>query len=148
MITRHLILGLAGVAALALPYAASAQQDYRQPDYGAQPGDGQPGYGQPPGGDYDRGYDRDREGDRRFPGFPEFREREEYIRRLIWGSVREDMISPDDGRELMEQLRRIQRHEQRAFQEHGWRLSDDDRQRIRFELEQLDHQIDQMRREP
>jgi hypothetical protein len=145
MSTKHFILGLASVAALAIPYAASAQPDYRQPDYG-----GQPNYGQPQG-DYDRGYDRGedhgRDWDRRFPGYPEFRDREGRLRELIWRSVREDMIAPDDARELMEQLRRIQWHEQHAFQEHGWNLPDDDRQRIHFELEQLDHQIDQMRQE-
>jgi hypothetical protein len=142
MRTRHFILGLASVAALAIPYAASAQPDYRQPGYG-----GQPGYGQPHG-DYDRGWDGDREWGQRFQGYPEFREREEHIERLIWRSVREDMITPDDARELMEQMHRIQWHEQHLFQKFGWRLPDEARGRIHFELEQLDHQIDQMRQEP
>lgn len=138
MIAKRLILGFAGVAALALPYAASAQQYYGQPYYS------QPSYGQPQGDYHDRGWGWRRS----FPGYPEFRGEEEHIRREIWESVREDMIEPDDARELMQQLKQIQWHEQREFQVHGWNLPDDDRQRIRFELDQLDRQVDQIREEP
>lgn len=146
MIARKFILGFAGVVALAIPYAASAQQYYAQPYYGGQPNyGGQPYYGQPRGDYYDRG--RGWGWGQRFPGYPEFRGPEAHIRREIQEAVREDMIAPDDARELMEQLRRIQWGEQREFQAHGWNLPDDDRQRIRDELDQLDRQVDQIRQE-
>ena len=134
MNAKTLILGLAGAAALAFPYAASAQQYCAQPYYGQ------------PQGDYSRV--RGEGWGRRFPGYPEFRGEEAHIRREIWESVREDMIAPDDGRDLMQQLRQVQWREQRDFQFHGWSLPDDDRQRIRFELDQLDRQVDQIRQEP
>lgn len=162
MRTRRFILGLGAAAALAIPYAASAQQ-YGQPyGQGQQYPQGQPypeGQ-QRPQGEYPQGqpYYGQRQGDydsnrgqawgRRFPGYPEFRGEEQHIRREIWESQREDMIEPDDARDLMQQLRQIQWHEQREFQVHGWNLPDDDRQRIRFELDQLDHQVDQIRQEP
>jgi hypothetical protein len=168
MTARHFILALAGVAAFAIPYAASAQPDQRLPDDGGQPNYAQPqadyggapnyapppqgGYGggpnysQPPAG-YDSGERPGSDWGRRFPGYPEFREREAHIRDRIWRSVREDMIAPEDAHGLMEQLHHIQWEEQREFQDLGWNLPDSMRQRIHFELEQLDHQIDQMRQE-
>lgn len=140
MIAKKFILGIVGVAALAVPFAASAQQYYGQPNYG-----GQPYYGQPQGDYYGHG------GwgwGRRFPGYPEFRGQEEHIRREIREAVRDDMIAPDDARDLFGQLRQVQWHEQREFQVHGWNLPDDDRQRLRFELGQLDRTVDQIRQEP
>ena len=66
----------------------------------------------------------------RFQGYPEFRGIENHIRQKTWQSVREEMIEPDDGRDLINQLQQIRYQEQRDFQVHGWRLPDDDRERI------------------
>jgi hypothetical protein len=141
MIAKKFILGIAGVAALAVPFAASAQQYYGQPSYG-----GQPYYGQPQGDYYNRGWGWG--WGHRFPGYPEFRGPEEHIRREIREAVRDDMIAPDDARDLFGQLRQIQWHEQRVFERFGWNAPDEARGRIRFELGQLDRQVDQIRQEP
>lgn len=142
MNTKKMVLCLVGAAALALPAAASAQpygQPYEQ-QYGRgydQPSD-QPGY-YGGGGDY--------EGRRRFSGYPEFRGFEQHISQEIQQSVRDDMIAPDDARDLMGQLRQIRYQEMREFRVHGWRLPDDDRQRIRAQLARLDHLVDETRDE-
>jgi hypothetical protein len=57
------------------------------------------------------------------------------------------MIEPDDARDLMNQLQQIHYQEQREFQVHGWRLPDDDRERIHDRLDRLDHLVDQIRDE-
>ena len=140
--TKKFTLIALGAASLMLPAVASAQS-YEQPDYGRPYGGYDQSYGGPRG-DYDRGY-----GGRygRFQGYPEFRGIESHIRQEIWQSVREDMIEPDDARDLMNQLQQIRYQEQREFQVHGWRLPDDDRARIHDRLDRLDHLVDQVRDE-
>jgi hypothetical protein len=141
MTPKKMTLLAIAAASLGLPAVAAAQQ-YGQPDYGRRYG----GYDQPyggPRGDYDRAYGR-RYG---FQGYPEFRDIEDHIRQEIRESVRDDMIEPDDARDLMSQLQQIRYQEQREFQVHGWRLPDDDRERIGDRLQQLDHLVDETRDE-
>lgn len=85
---------------------------------------------------------------RDWPGYPEFRRQETHIRDLIRESVREDLIAPDDARELMVELHEIRAQEYREFQAHGWRLPYDDGVRIHERLARLDHEVDQIRDEP
>ncbi len=133
-VKRKLLLFL-GAAALAVPAAASAQQYYRQPQYG------QPSYGQPRG-DWYRGRRV------RFGSYPEFRPLEAHIRSEIQDGIRDDLLMADDARDLMGQLRQIQSEEYREYRVHGWNLPEDDRARIRSELDQLDQTVDQTRNEP
>ena len=143
MTPKKMMLFAIGAASLALP-AIAAAQPYDQPSYGRPYGGyEQPGYGGPRG-DYDRSYGRWYGG---FQGYPEFRGIESHIRQEIRQSVREEMIEPDDARDLMNQLQQIRYQEQREFQVHGWRLPDDDRQRIHERLDRLDHLVDQIRDE-
>ena len=136
---KKTLLLVLGAAALTLPAAASAQQYYNsQPGYSG-PQYGQSYYGQPHG-DYQR-----RSGRYRFAGYPEFRGIEAHIRQEIWESVREDMIEPEDARDLTSQLRDIQIEEAHEFGVHGWNLPDDDRARIDDQLTQLDQLVDQTR---
>ena len=129
---KKALLAAAGAATLTIPSAAAAQGYYGQ-EYGR----GDPA----PRGDYD--------GARRgFPGYPEFRGIEEHIRREIEEGVREDLIEPDDARDLLGQLRDIRRQEAREFSVHRWNLPADDRYRIRTRLEELDRTVDQIRAEP
>lgn len=93
----------------------------------------------------DRGYDEEW---RNWPGYPEFRGQEAHIRNQIREDVREDMIAPDDARDLMDQLRDVHRWEYREFQNHGWQLPYDDGARIHDRLARLDHQVDEIRDEP
>lgn len=131
------VLAAIGVATLVVPSVALAQPDY--------------GYGRPYQAQYygqSRGdYDGARWG-RRFGGYPEFRGVEEHIRREIREGVREDLIEPDDARDLFSQLRDIQGQEAREFRVHGWNLPDDDRYRLQSRLQQLDALVDQVRDEP
>jgi hypothetical protein len=123
-----------GAAALAVPAAASAQEYYDR------------GYDRDqPRGDYDQG-----EGGGWFGSgvYPEFKRIEAHIRGEIRQALREDMIEPDDARDLIGQLRQIQWQERREFRVHGWNLPEDDRERLRDQLGQLDHQVDQIRNEP
>jgi hypothetical protein len=154
MTPTKIILLAAGAAILALPGAASAQQQYGQPQY-AQPQYAQPQYGQPeyrqpsyeaqrnygqPAGDY--GVRRGR-----FSGYPQFREIEAHIRSEIVQALRDDMIEQDGAGELMGQLRDIRAQETREYRAHGWNLPSDDDQRIRAQLGELDRQVDEMRDE-
>ena len=109
-----------GVAALSLPIAAAAQSW---------------------GGDYDRdhGYAQ------RFQGYPEFRGQKDHIRREIWQGVREGWLDEEQARDANAQLWRVQNHEFREFQEHGWRLPWEDRQEIRGDLGRIDAGLDRMR---
>jgi hypothetical protein len=139
---RQALLVAIGAASLALPAAASAQA-YWAPNYAgryyAQPGYGG-GYYQPRGDHYGS-Y-------RRPPGYPEFGGIEEHIRREIREGLREDLIEPEDARDLFGQLRDIQLQEAREFRVHGWRLPDDDRYQLRARLNELDRLVDQVRAEP
>jgi hypothetical protein len=136
MKTRNLMLAAVGLVALGAPALAAAQP------YGGYWGGGfGGGYG-----DYGRGYGYQQQ--RAFPGYPEFRGEEAHIRREIIEAVREDMIERDDAADLFGELRRIQGREGREFGVHGWDLPDDDRRAIRAELDQLDHNIDEIRDEP
>lgn len=120
-----------GAAALLLPVVAAAQ----------------PPYGQP----YSDGYRPQTYGyaQRRWDGgvYPEFREMEARIRRLIDDGVREDLIERDDARDLVAQLRRIQDDERREFAVHGWNLPEDDRERLYDRLARLDQLVDEIREE-
>lgn len=154
MTPKKIMLLAAGAAAFVFPAAASAQQnygqpEYRQPQYEAQRNYGQPEYRQQyqgqqtysqPNGDYGA-----RRG--RFTGYPQFRGIEAHIRGEIAEAVRDDMIEREDGRDLMGQLRDIQMQEAREFRSHGWNLPGDDQQRIRARLAELDHRVDQIRNE-
>lgn len=95
--------------------------------------------------DWDRGWDDEWRG---WPGYPAFRGQEEHIREAIHDAVREDMIAPDDARDLMAQLHDIRRWEYREFQAHGWELPYDDGARIRDRLARLDHMVDEIRDQP
>ena len=97
------------------------------------------------GGYNDGGYD---DAWRSWPGYPEFRGQEAHIRDEIRAAVREDLIAPDDARDLMAQLHDIHHWEYREFQAHGWRLPYDDGARIHDRLARLDHQVDEIRDEP
>ncbi|MEO8812894.1 MAG: hypothetical protein ABI376_08300 [Caulobacteraceae bacterium] len=45
------------------------------------------------------------------------------------------MIASDDAKDLMGQLRHIQTQEMRQFRVHDWNLPEDDRTRIRSQLD-------------
>lgn len=135
MLTKAALAAL-GAATLIIPAAASAQAYY-----GGYGGPYNPYYGQPRG-DYSERWRG------RFPGYPEFRGIEAHIRREIQDGLRQDLIEPDDARDLFGQLRRIQAQEAREFSVHGWDLPEDDRYRLRSELQQLDARVDEIRNEP
>lgn len=142
MFTKAALAALAA-ATLAVPAAASAQTYYAH--VGRTWGGAQPYYAQyygAPRGDYDRGWRG------RFSGYPEFRGIEDHIRSEIQEGVRDDLIERDDARDLFGQLRDIRAQEAREFRVHGWNLPQDDRYRIRARLQQLDHQVDEIREEP
>lgn len=105
-------------------------------------------HAQPYGG-YGRDYRPQAYGDYRRPvrGYPEFQNREFRIQRLIQDGVRDDLIERDDARDLLGQLREIQRDERREFAVHGWNLPEDDRERISDRLSRLDRLVDQIRDE-
>lgn len=136
---RKAALAAIGVAGLALPSITAAQ-----PYYGSAYGQSYQVqyYGQPRGDYYGNGWGR------RFGGYPEFRGIEAHIRNEIQEGVREDLIEPDDARDLFSQLRNIQGQEAREFRVHGWNLPDDDRYRLQSRLQQLDALVDQVRAEP
>ena len=158
MTLKKLSLAAIGVAVLALPAMASAQQSYGQRDdqqgYN-RPTDDRQNYDRP---NYDQnGYDRhddhgrgdDYRGRRDYGrgSYPQFRGMEQHIRSAIERAVRADMIQRDDAPDLMNQLRQIQYQEQREMSRHGYNLPRDDEQRIREQLAQLDRQVDEMRQE-
>jgi hypothetical protein len=93
----------------------------------------------------DRGHDEEW---REWPGYPEFRGQEAHIRDEIRRDVREDMIAPDDARDLMGELRDIRAEEYREYQEHGWELPYDGGARLHARLARLDREVDQIRDEP
>ena len=128
---KKAFLALAGAATLLVPAVAAAQGYYGQ-GYGR---------GHERGGDYYGGR-------RGFPGYPEFRGIEAHIRGEIRDGLREDLIEPDDARDLFAQLSGIRQQEAREFRVHGWNLPGDDRYRIRARLDQLDHLVDRIRAEP
>lgn len=136
MTLRTKLMAALTTATLALPAMAAAQPYYGQPFDRGYPSDYER-----PRGDFSRG---------RQPGFgvyPEFRDVELHIRREIQDGVREDLIEPDDARDLMAQLRDIQGQEMGEFRVHGWSLPQDDRARIRSNLDRLDQLVDQIRDE-
>jgi hypothetical protein len=77
--------------------------------------------------------------------YPQFRGREDHIRREIFQAARDEDISWDDARALMGRLRQIQAEERSEFSYHGWDLPDDDQDRIRDQLDRLDQRVDWMR---
>ena len=130
---------LAAMAVASLPGAAWAQQNYGQPEYRQPQYEGQRDY-EHPAGDYGARHGR-------FPGYPQFRDLEAHIRGEIAQAVRDDMIEREGASELMGELRDIQAQEAREFRVHRWNLPNDDDQRIRDRLDELDRQVDQMRDE-
>jgi hypothetical protein len=134
---KKIIIFAISAASFVLPAIASAQQYERPYDRSYQ----QPSYAQPPG-DYGRGSGR-----YGFAGYPQFRGIEAHIRQEIQENVRNDMIAPDDARDLMGQLRQIQMQEAREFRVHHWNLPNDDSERIREQLGRLDQLVDQIRDE-
>jgi hypothetical protein len=139
MSPKTIILSAACAAALVIPAAASAQQNYGQPEYRQPQYENQRNYGQPDG-DYGARHGR-------FSGYPQFRGIEAHICSEIAQAVRDDMIEREDARDLMGQLRDIQMQEAREFRVHRWNLPGDDQQRIRARLGELDRQVDQIRNE-
>jgi len=77
--------------------------------------------------------------------YPQFRGREDHIRREIFEAARERDISWDDAHMLMGRLGQIQAEERREFSFHGWDLPDDDQDRISGQLDRLDRRVDWMR---
>ena len=140
MLRKAALAGLAaiGAAGLVIPGVAAAQA-YAAPGYGQI-------YHAPYYGERRADYDDGRRV--QYGSYPEFRGIEQHIRREIVEGVREDLIERDDARDLFGQLREIQAQESREFRVHGWNLPDDDRYRIRSELQRLDALVDQIRAEP
>jgi hypothetical protein len=133
---------------VAAPIASNAQQYYDQmPNDQSQYAN--PAYGQPR---YDRYGDQGRRGDydqrRSYGSYPQFRSIEAHIRSEIQSGLRDDLIAPDDARDLMSQLRQIQYQEAREYRIHGWNLPGDDAQRIQEQLTELDRTVDETRQEP
>jgi hypothetical protein len=118
------LLVAAGLAALALPAAASAQA-WGGGDYG------RPGYG----GGYGYG----------FAGYPQFRDEKAHIRAEIREGLNEGWLDRGQAGDFGRRLQWVQRREAREFQEHGWSLPDWDQQRIRASLDQIDRAIDEAR---
>ena len=116
------LLITAGLAAMALPAAASAQA-WGDGDYG-RPG-------------WDRGYG--------FAGYPQFRDEKAHIRAEIREGLYEGWLDRGQARDFNNRLQWTQRREAREFQEHGWSLPDWDQQSIRASLDQIDRAIDQAR---
>jgi hypothetical protein len=134
-LSRKLMAAL-GASTLALPAMAAAQPYYGQPNDRGYPSDYERLRG-----DFSRGRQA------RFGGYPEFRDVEAHIRREIQDNVQENLIEPDDARDLMAQLRDIQGRELREFRVHGWGLPQDDRARIHSDLDRLDRLVDHIRDE-
>jgi len=133
---RSKLMAALGASILAFPAIATAQAYYGQQYDGRYPSEYER-----PRGDFSRGRQDS------FGVYPEFRDVELHIRREIQDGVREDFIEPDDARDLMAQLRDIQGQELREFRVHGWGLPQDDKARIRSDLDRLDRLVDQIRDE-
>ena len=80
--------------------------------------------------------------------YPQFKSIEAHIRQEIHEALRDDVLEPDDARDLMQQLRGIQFQELREYRVHGWNLPYDDQVRLRAQLSRLDRQVDETRNEP
>jgi hypothetical protein len=128
---RQVLMLAVGVVSLSIPATAGAQDNPARPYAGGYQGSR---------GDY---YAR-----RGFHGYPEFHALEARIRVELRDSVREDLIEPDDARDLFAQLQEIQLQEAGAFRAHGWNLPDEDRRRIHARLQELERQLDEIRAEP
>lgn len=101
---------------------------------GGGPGYQGPGY-QGPGPGYGEGA---------APIYPEFGRLEDMIRDHIRQGVQDGSISEDQAHELFGQLHQIRDREQRIYDRHGANLPDDDRMRIRGQLRDLDHRVDDL----
>ena len=122
MSIRIPLLAAAGLAALALPLAASAQTW---------------GWG---GGDYYRGH-----GGYSFSGYPQFQGEKQHIRAELSEGLREGWLDRGEAGDFYRQLRTVQFREAREFREHGWSLPSWDAQSIRASLDQIDRAVDQAR---
>jgi hypothetical protein len=111
------------------------------PEYPAQPSPAAYGAGAYGAGAYGAS-------NRAWTGYPEFRSWEYRIRTNIEADVANDLIAPDDARDLMHQLGDIEVKEAAEFRAHGWDLPYDDRQRIQYSFEQLDRSVDQISEQP
>ena len=138
-----------GAALFTIPVAATAQQYYGQRDdtqnQYARPAYDQPGYSRYSGGTRRGDYYNPRTS---YGSYPQFRGIEAHIRREIQSGLRDDLLAPDDARDLLNQLRQIQYQEAREYRVHGWNLPSDDEQRIREQLTELDKTVDETRQEP
>jgi hypothetical protein len=119
--------------------------DYRPAEYRPAPPPPPPPPAARPVDWDDRGYDAEA---RDWPGYPQFRDQEARIRAEIHDAVREDMIAPDDARDLMAELHDIRREERHEFDVFGWRLPYDAGARIHQRLARLDRQVAEIRDEP
>lgn len=131
MLHRKMLIAIGGAAVLAFPAVASAQRYDDRDGYAPYPR-----------------YERRGDYYGAQAGYPQFRGIENHIRREIQEGVRDDLIERDDARDLMAQLRGIQRREQREFEVHGPYLPPDDAQEIRADLDRLDSLVDEIRDEP
>ena len=77
------------------------------------------------------------------PIYPEFAGIEDHIRRHIREGLQSGAIQPDDAHQLFGRLHEIRDHEQRAYDMHGPDLPYDVRMRLRGELRELDHEVDE-----
>ena len=136
MSSKVLMMVVASVVVLAAG-GASAQSYYG--GYGqSDDGYGQ-GYNHQPYGDYQR------YGGAGYGPYQQFRGVERHIQSEIASGLREDLIERDDARDLMAQLRDIQRQEWREYRVHGTYLPGDDQERIQARLNELDRLVDQIR---
>ena len=115
------LLAAASLAAVALPFAASAQP-----------------WG---GGDYNRAA-WDYGHYRAFAGYPQFRDEKAHIRAEIREGVEEGWLDDDQAADLYRRIQWVQRREMREFAEHGWSLPDWDQQQIKASLDQIDRSVD------
>jgi len=76
------------------------------------------------------------------PIYPDFSRIEDHIRDHIRGGVQSG-IQPDDAHALFGRLREIREHEQHAYDRYGADLPPDVRMRIREDLRDLDHRVDE-----
>lgn len=126
MTPRTAVLLVAGLAALSLPIAASAQSW---------------------GGDYASGRSYSYGGRYAFRGYPEFRSVKAHIRSEIRQGLEEGWLDEDQAQDFNQQLRQIQQNEAQEYRAHGWNLPENDRADIRSGLQELDQAVDEARDE-
>ena len=120
---KRTLLAAISIAAVALPFAASAQP-----------------WG---GGDFQRqsgyGYRQT------FSGYPQFRGEKAHIRAEIRQGLDEGWLDRDQASDMYRQLQWVQRRETSEFRAHGWSLPRWDQQQIQSSLDRIDQSIDEAR---